>query len=62
MITSSRDDIALVAFSGHGQQIIVKSGEKEYLIPAVADVVASIDLPVSVMTITPIAGLLDESE
>lgn len=35
---------------------------RERLIPAIGEVIAVIDLPVGVMTITPMAGLLDEAE
>ena len=52
-----------VIFTGANDVYLVKDeAGHEHLIPAIADVVTSIDLPVSVMTITPLPGLLDESE
>ena len=51
-----------VIFTGANDVYVVKGEGREYLIPAIAQVVSRIDLPVSVMTITPMPGLLDESE
>lgn len=38
---------------------VVQGGSREYLIPAVASVIADINLKAGTMTITPIDGLLD---
>jgi 16S rRNA processing protein RimM len=38
---------------------VVKNGEKEYLIPAISDVVLEIDLSMRTMTVRPMEGLLD---
>jgi 16S rRNA processing protein RimM len=54
--------ITEVIYTGANDVYVVKGDGKEYLIPAIAQVVARIDLPVSVMTVTPMPGLLDESE
>jgi len=54
--------IAEVIYTGANDVYVVKGDGKEYLIPAIAQVVVRIDLPVSVMTVTPMPGLLDESE
>jgi len=37
----------------------VKSQSREYLVPALAEVVTSIDLDRKVMTVAPFEGLLD---
>lgn len=43
-----------------GNEVYVVQGtDKEYLIPAVKPIIASIDLNTGTMTITPIDGLLD---
>jgi 16S rRNA processing protein RimM len=54
--------ISEVIFTGANDVYVVKGNGKEYLVPAIAQVVERIDLPVSVMTISPLPGLLDESE
>jgi 16S rRNA processing protein RimM len=54
--------ISEVIFTGANDVYVVKGAGREYLVPAIAQVVQRIDLPVSVMTITPMPGLLDESE
>ncbi len=46
---------------GANDVYVVDGPRGEVLIPAIGDVVTSIDLPVSVMIITPLAGLLDGS-
>lgn len=51
-----------VIYTGANDVYVVKGAGREYLIPAIAQVVSRIDLPVGVMTITPLPGLLDESE
>lgn len=47
--------------SGAADVYVIRGEKGEVLIPAIAEVVQKIDLPVGVMTITPISGLLDES-
>lgn len=44
---------------GANDVYVVEGPRGEVLVPAIADVVLSIDLPVGVMTITPLPGLLD---
>jgi 16S rRNA processing protein RimM len=46
---------------GANDVYVVEGPGGEVLIPAIAEVVVSIDLPVSVMVITPLPGLLDGS-
>jgi 16S rRNA processing protein RimM len=45
--------------TGANDVYVVKSGEKEYLIPAISDVVLDIDLNKRTMTVRPLEGLLD---
>jgi len=45
--------------TGSNDVYVVQGREKEYLIPALADVVSSIDLEAGTMTVTPLDGLLD---
>jgi 16S rRNA processing protein RimM len=45
--------------TGSSDIYIVRSSSKEYLIPAIADVIAHIDIPGKKMIITPLDGLLD---
>lgn len=45
--------------TGSNDVYVVRNEEREYLIPAVASVIASIDLAGGRMTITPLEGLLD---
>jgi len=45
--------------TGSNDVYVVKSKNREYLIPATEDVVQDIDLTAGVMTITPLEGLLD---
>lgn len=45
--------------TGSNDVYVVRSGKREYLIPALAEVITSIDLNAKVMTVTPIEGLLD---
>ena len=40
--------------------LVVKRGEKEWLLPLVAEVIAQVDVERRAMTIHPIAGLLDD--
>jgi 16S rRNA processing protein RimM len=45
--------------TGSSDIYVVRGSSKEYLIPAIADVVANIDIPGKKMIITPLDGLLD---
>ena len=45
--------------TGSNDVYVVKSAGKEYLIPAIADVVVSVDVAAKVMTVSPIEGLFD---
>ena len=45
--------------TGSNDVYVVRNGEREYLIPAVASVINSVDLKAGRMTITPLEGLLD---
>ncbi|HZV81585.1 MAG TPA: ribosome maturation factor RimM [Geobacteraceae bacterium] len=45
--------------TGSNDVYVVKSAGREYLIPALAEVVTSIDLDAKVMTVTPFEGLFD---
>jgi 16S rRNA processing protein RimM len=45
--------------TGSNDIYVVRGSAKEYLIPAIADVIAHIDLPGKRMVITPLDGLLD---
>ena len=69
-----RDLIGLTVFTDQGVELgtlvdifetgssdiyVVRGSSKEYLIPAIADVIAYVDLPGKKMIITPLDGLLD---
>ncbi|MBV5340783.1 MAG: 16S rRNA processing protein RimM [Deltaproteobacteria bacterium] len=45
--------------TGSSDIYVVRGSSKEYLIPAIADVIAHIDIPGKKMIITPLDGLLD---
>jgi len=45
--------------TGSSDIYVVRDGSKEYLIPAIADVIAEIDIQGKKMIITPLEGLLD---
>ena len=45
--------------TGSSDIYVVSNGEREYLIPAIADVIAHVDLKNGKMTVTPLEGLLD---
>lgn len=45
--------------TGSNDVYLVRANEKEYLIPAIEEVVKAIDLEAGVMTISPLEGLLD---
>jgi len=48
--------------SGAADVYVIRDGEREVLIPAIGDVVDSIDLAAGEMRITPLPGLLDKSK
>lgn len=50
------DDIIV---TGSNDVYVVRSGSKEYLIPAIDDVVLNVDLEQGVMTVHPLEGLFD---
>lgn len=45
--------------AGSSDVYVVRDGQREYLIPAIADVISSIDLKEGLLRITPLEGLLD---
>lgn len=45
--------------TGANDVYVIKDGEKEYLVPAIADVVISTDIDNNIMTIRPLDGLFD---
>ncbi len=45
--------------TGSNDVYVVKSSGREYLVPALAEVITSIDLDKKVMTVAPLEGLLD---
>ncbi len=51
--------IAEIIETGSNDVYVVKGPVKEYLIPAIKDVISSIDLSSGTVTITPMKGLLD---
>lgn len=51
--------IADIFETGSSDIYVVRSADKEYLIPAIADVIAQVDIPGNRMVITPLDGLLD---
>lgn len=55
-------EVVEVMQPGANDVYVVRGPRGDVLIPAIADVVAEIDLPVGVMTITPLPGLLDGSQ
>lgn len=69
-----RDLIGMTVFTDQGQELgklvdifetgsndiyVVRGDEREYLIPAIADVIAQVDIGGNKMVITPLDGLLD---
>lgn len=48
--------------TGANDVYTVKNGDKEYLIPAIADVVHDTDIEAGIMTITPLKGLFDDED
>jgi 16S rRNA processing protein RimM len=45
--------------TGSSDIYVVSDGNKEYLIPATADVISSVDMKTGLMTVTPLEGLLE---
>lgn len=45
--------------TGSNDVYVVKSADRELLIPALEDVITSIDLTAGIMTVTPVTGLFD---
>lgn len=45
--------------TGSNDIYVVRSADREYLIPAIADVISQVDIPGNRMVITPLDGLLD---
>ena len=48
--------------TGANDVYTVKNGEKEYLVPAIADVVVDTDIENKVMRITPLKGLFEDED
>ncbi len=51
--------IADIFETGSSDIYVVRNGDKEYLIPAIADVISKVDISGNKMVITPLDGLLD---
>lgn len=51
--------IADIFETGSSDIYVVRNADKEYLIPAIADVISHVDIPGNKMVITPLDGLLD---
>lgn len=51
--------LAEIFSTGSNDVYLVRSGKREYSIPAIEDVVQEIDLAAGTMTVTPLEGLLD---
>ncbi|GAM11426.1 ribosome maturation factor RimM [Geobacter sp. OR-1] len=51
--------LAEIFDTGSNDVYVVRNGEREYLIPALEDVVREIDLTGRIMRVTPLEGLLD---
>jgi 16S rRNA processing protein RimM len=51
--------LAEIFDTGSNDVYVVRNGEREYLIPALEDVVREIDLTSRIMKVTPLEGLLD---
>jgi len=47
--------------TGSNDVYVVSDGKREYLIPAIRDVIGTIDVPGKLITIKPMEGLLDEN-
>jgi len=62
VVTEGGETLGVVAdiiVTGSNDVYVVKDGKREYLIPALADVVLDINLDEGIMTVTPLEGLLD---
>jgi 16S rRNA processing protein RimM len=62
VVTDGGDPLGTIAdiFSTGSNDVYTVQGEgKEYLIPAIADVVVNVDMEQRIMTISPLEGLLD---
>ncbi len=62
VFTEGGDDLGTlqeIIETGSNDVYVVQGGEKEYLIPALEDVIKKIDLDTGTMTIIPLDGLLD---
>ena len=62
VITAGGDELGKIAEimeTGGADVYIVRGRGKEYLIPAIRDVIAGIDLSSGIMTVRPLQGLLD---
>jgi 16S rRNA processing protein RimM len=62
VVTISGDSIGVIADifeTGSSDIYVVRGSGKEYLIPAIADVITSVDIASGKMLITPMEGLLD---
>lgn len=51
--------LAEIFETGSNDIYVVRNGTQEYLLPAIAPVISSIDLDAGTMTVTPLDGLLD---
>ena len=51
--------LADILETGTNDVYVVRGGDREYLVPAIGDVVKSVDLDKGVMTVAPLDGLLD---
>lgn len=52
-------ELADILATGANDVYVVRSGENEYLFPAISEVVLQIDLKKRIMTVRPLEGLLD---
>jgi len=62
VVTDSGDDLGSITeimATGGTDVYVVRGRGREYLIPAIKDIVSRIDLDSGIMTITPMEGLLD---
>jgi len=62
VVTVNGDSIGVIADifeTGSNDIYVVRGNGKEYLIPAIADVIANVDIVAGKMQITPLEGLLD---
>ena len=54
-------EISDVLQTGANDVYVIKDNDKEYLIPAIPDVIISTDIDADIMTIRPLEGLFDEN-